>query len=133
MKADKILNKSWFKWMLIHAVLVINIQAIKAYTATSIRATNDALPNHIEKVKINFANENTNGPGYKVLTQDGQVIMNRDSIINLKTNSGRIHSKILSKIKQAKKGDPIECTAELSGIRRYFPTMNPNILHINCE
>lgn len=133
MNAEKIMNKTWFKWMIIHAVFVVNIQAIKSYSVTSVRTVNDAMPNHIEQVKINFANENANGTGYKVLTQDGQVIMNRDSIINLKTNSGRIHSKILSKIKQAKKGDPIECTAELSGIRRYFPTMNPNILHINCE
>lgn len=133
MIADKILNKSWFKWMLIHAIVSTSLIRLSEQINFGLRTTNDIMPNHFEHVSINFANENTNEPGYKVLTKDGQVIMNRDSIINLKRNSGRVHSKILSKIKKARKGDSVECEAELSGIRMYFPTLNPNIININCE
>lgn len=133
MNADKILNKSWFKWILIHAVVSTSLINFSYQFNWGLRSANDLTPNHFEHIKINFANENTNEPGYKVLTQDGQVIMNRDSIVNLKTNSGRIHSKVLSKIKKAYKGDAIDCEAELSGIRMYFPTLNPNIIHINCD
>lgn len=69
--------------------------------------------------------------GDNFIYTDKGVFINRDSIINFKFNSQDILNYLFKKHQE---GSNMQCEAEISGYRSYWPVMFlPNITEIQCN